>query len=268
MTIPEIDQHNWQVPFFRLQEFAPRRTKYCVCVPVINEGERIAKQLAQMKKKAIPEVADILIADGGSADGSLGKKMLNEAGVRALLVKEGPGRLSAQLRMGYAYALQEGYQGIVTIDGNNKDNVEAIVDFIVALDEGYDMVQGSRYLRGGEAINTPVLRKLAVKFIHIPIISLLARFRYTDTTNGFRAYSLDVLIDQQVQPFRDIFSTYELLAYLSVKVPRLGYKVKEIPVKRVYPEQGKIPTKISFLKGNIGLLIILLWLGLGKFDPS
>ena len=137
--------------------------------------------------------------------------------------------------MGYAYALRQGYQGIVTIDGNDKDIVDAIPAFIQAMREGWDMVQGSRFIPGGKAINTPLSRLLAIKLIHAPLIRFGARFPYTDTTNGYRGYSRRFLLDPRVQPFRDLFDTYELLAYMSVRGPRLGFKTKEIPVTRRYP---------------------------------
>lgn len=183
-------------------------------------------------------------------------------------MKTGPGKLSAQLRMGYAYALEQGYEGTITVDGNGKDNVDAIPNFVKALEEGWDMVQGSRYIPGGQAINTPKIRHYAVKLIHVPVVSKVAGFKYTDTTNGYRAYSNRYLLDSRVQPFRDIFNTYELLAYLSVRAPQLGFKTKEIPVTRAYPKTGKTPTKISFIKGNGDLLRILKDLILHKYDPK
>lgn len=259
--------NNWQVPLYSIDEFKNKSSKYCVCIPVINEGERIKSQLKKMLGKGIPEKIDVIICDGGSSDNSLNFDFLKQIGIRALLTKKSDGKLSAQLRMGYAYSLEQGYEGIITIDGNNKDNVEGIFDFIYKLDEGYDFIQGSRYVKGGQAIRTPLVRTIAVKLIHIPIISLLAGFRYSDTTNGYRGYSRRLLLDQNIQPFRDIFITYELLAYLSVKAPKLGFKTSEIPVIREYPK-GKTPTKISAFRGNIDLMKILLNLFLKKYDPT
>lgn len=258
---------DWHVPFFEKWQFQKKSAKYCVCIPVINEGERIVSQLHQIKDNNIPEMVDVYIADGGSTDGSLAHESLRKYGVHGLLVKTGPGKLSAQLRMAYAYVLQLGYEGIITMDGNNKDNVAAISCFARKLSQGYDLIQGSRYIRGGQAINTPWFRVLAVKLIHIPLISILAGFTYTDTTNGFRGYSRQFLLDERVKPFRDVFDTYELLAYLSVKGPRLGYRVTEIPVIRAYPLDGKTPTKISSIRGNLELLKILMLLMLKKYDP-
>ena len=137
---------------------------------------------------------------------------------------------------------------------------------IKKLDDGYDMIQGSRFIQGGAAINTPKIRHFAVKLIHIPVISAIAGFKYTDTTNGYRGYSKKYLEHPDVQPFRDIFDTYELLAYLSVKAPRLGLKTCEVPVTRTYPSDGKVPTKISSFRGNFLLIEILWHLAMGKYN--
>ena len=261
-------RNEWQIPEYRTNKLKVRNSDYCLCIPVINEGDKIKKQLEKINKLKIQEKIDIIICDGGSTDNSLELFFLETMDITALLTKIGKGKLSSQLRMGYSYALEEGYKGIITIDGNNKDSVESIELFVQKLKEGYDMVQGSRFIKGGEAINTPKIRHLAVKLIHIPIISKIAGFKYTDTTNGFRGYSSKFLLDERVKPFRDIFDTYELLAYLSVRAPQLGYKTIEVPVTRSYPKAGKTPTKISFFKGNLKLLSILWNLIFRKYNPQ
>ncbi len=256
---------DWEVPTFTVQTFAPRRNRYCVCVPVINEGERIQRQLVKMKPWA--EQCDIIICDGGSTDGSLSAELLKNSGVRTLLTKTGPGKLSAQLRMGYAFAVSEGYEGIITIDGNDKDDPAAFGAFMQALEAGFDLVQGSRFIPGGQEINTPPYRKYAIRLVHAPFISHLAGFHYTDTTNGFRAYSRRFLLDARVRPFRSVFETYELLFYLSVAAPRLGFRTTEVPVCRAYPPVGKTPTKIKFFSGNWKILKILVRLSRGVYNP-
>jgi len=233
---PVLGDRGWQLPAHDLLEFGPRRTRFCVCVPVINENGRIIAQLRSMAPGAA--LADILILDGGSTDGSLAPAFLQEHGVRALLTKRGPGRLSAQLRMGYAWALRQGYEGIVTIDGNNKDDPAAIPAFCNAPDRGFDLIQGSRFVAGGRAINTPLGRLLAIRLVHAPLVSVGGGFAYTDTTNGFRGYSRRFLPDSRVQPFREVFAGYELLAYLSMRAPRLGFRTVELPVTRAYPAHG------------------------------
>lgn len=74
--------------------------------------------------------------------------------------------------MGMYFALDRNYKGVLTIDGNNKDSIEDVPEFIAKLQEGYDLVQGSRFIRGGHAINTPPVRYAAVRLIHAPLVSL------------------------------------------------------------------------------------------------
>lgn len=247
----------WQVPSFETPLWLGRQYAYCVVIPVINEGERIRNLLKRMAAVNIASQADIIIIDGGSKDGSLELGALQSFGVRGLLVKTGPGKLSAQLRCAYAFALEQGYEGIVTIDGNDKDDPEAIPRFIAALEEGVDFVQASRFLRGGVAENTPKSRDFAIRFIHAPLLSLASGFKWTDTTQGFRAYSRKMLLDPKLAPFRDVFKAYELLAYLSYRAPLLGYRCVELPTVRRYPK-GEVPTKISAFRGNLEVFKVLL----------
>ena len=254
-----------EVPNYNLFQFKEKCFDYCVVIPVLNENGRITEQLKRMIHYDIHCIADIIIADGDSTDGSTAHDFLCSNNVSTLLVKKDMGRLSAQLRMAYDYALKRGYKGIVTIDGNNKDSVESIYEFIDLLKKGYDFVQGSRFLKGGIEINTPKFRRFAIKYIHVPIINYISRYNYTDTTNGFKAYSRKYLNSPLVEPFREIFSDYDLLYYLTVKAPQLGFNVKEIPVTRSYP-LGTIPTKLSPFKGSYLMLKPLLLLAIGYYD--
>lgn len=255
------------VPDYISTEFHQKKAKYCLCIPIINEAERIHLQLQRAQKSGIDQLVDIIICDGDSTDGSTELAKMKALGVNTLLVKKGSGKQGAQLRMGFWFALERGYEGVLTIDGNNKDSIESVSLFIEKLEQGYDFIQGSRYVEGGKAINTPLIRSFAVKFIHSPMISLTAKHKFTDSTNAYRAYSRKYLTHPKVQLFRDIFVTYELLAFLSVRATQIGLKVGEVPVERRYPEKGKVPTKISFFKGNFNLIKILVKNLLRKYNP-
>jgi hypothetical protein len=98
--------------------------------------------------------------------------------------------------------------------------------------------------------------------------SLAARFHCTDTTNGFRAFSRRVVLDPRVQPFRDIFDTHNLHYYLSVRLPRLGFRVKEPPVRRVYPAAGPAPSKTGVVKAKLGILKLLILAVMGQYNPT
>lgn len=256
------------VPNFECHEYRSKSSKYCICIPIINEGTRIKAELLRAAEYGIDKLCDIIICDGDSSDGCTDKKLLFPLGVNTLLVKKDIGKQSAQMRMGFWWAINRGYEGIITIDGNNKDSIEDVPKFIKKLEEGYDFIQGSRFIKGGEAVNTPIIRKFAVKYIHSPIISITAKTKFTDSTNAYRAYSKKYLEHLGVNPFRDVFMTYELLAYLSVRASQLGLKICEVPVKRMYPKNEKTPTKISPFKGNINLFIILIKNFFGKYNEK
>ena len=255
------------VPAYTKQEFASRSSKYCLLIPIINEGNRILTQLAKGQKAGIHHLCDVILCDGGSTDGSMEPNRLAQLGVNTLLTKQSAGKQGAQLRMGIAYALERGYKGVLTIDGNNKDSIESVPLFLQKLEQGYDLVQGSRFVPGGRAINTPVSRYWAVRLIHAPVISLAAGQWFTDTTNAYRAYSREYLTHPAVQPLRDIFVGYELLAYLSIRATQLGLKACEVPVERAYPKNEPTPTKIKGFQGNSNLLKILFAAAAGRYNP-
>jgi dolichol-phosphate mannosyltransferase len=259
------DNHkDWDFPDFTQEELQPKKHNYCICVFVINEGDKIKQQLKHMQKYS--KQIDIIVADGGSTDGSLEVTFLRSVNVRTLLTKKGPGKLSAQMRMAFAYAMDEGYQGVLVIDGNNKDDVSAMPDFIKLLDEGYDHIQGSRFIKGGHAINTPLDRLIAVRLLHSPLISLAARHYHSDTTNGFRAYSRTLITDPQIAAFRNIFLTYELHYHLAIESARAKkFKLAETPVTRTYPAKGKTPTKISPIKGSVLVMAVLIKAVRGRY---
>lgn len=249
------------VPAYDIVHWRGRRSTACVIIPVINEGKRIARLLDRMAAAGIRAVADIVIVDGGSTDGSL-----ESVDVDCLLVKRGPGKLSAQLRCAYDFAVREGYGAIVTIDGNDKDDPAAIPAFITAIEDGVDFVQASRFLPGGHELHTPMKRRLAIRLVHAPALSVASGFRWTDTTQGFRAYSRRLLTDPRIAVFRDVFQTYELLPYLNYRAPRLGLRCTELPTTRRYPGGGDVPTKID-LRAEFDLVRILWTACRGGYDP-
>lgn len=266
MTAPDHSARGWQVPAYETTLYGPAAHRHLLVIPVINEGERIRQQLRAIERAGLP--VDVIVADGGSTDGSLDADFIATVPcVRAVLRKTGPGKLSAQLRMGYAWGLEEGYAGLVTIDGNGKDGVEAVTLFCQRLDEGFDYVQGSRYRPGGKAENTPLERTIGNRLIHAPLLSLAGRTWLTDTTNGFRAYSRRYLLDPRVAPFRDVFQRYELLFYLTARAGQLGFRVCEVPVRRSYPAGEATPTKIAGWKGKAEILDQVWRAARGAFAP-
>jgi dolichol-phosphate mannosyltransferase len=131
------------------------------------------------------------------------------------------------------------------------------------VEEGFDFVQGSRYLPGGDFGNMPFYRQIATRFVHPWLFSLVARRRVTDSTNGFRAIRLSMLDDSAIDIDQEWLDKYELEPYLMFKAIRLGYRFKEVPVTKIYPPKELGYTKMKPFSGWWSILRPLFFLGLG-----
>lgn len=255
-------------PAYSVEELSARRSRFAVVVPVINEGKRLHSLLAKMIDLNIQEEFDVIITDGGSTDGSVDVETLKKFSVSALVVKKGPGKLGTQLQAAYHFGIQQGYEGIITIDGNDKDEPSGIFTIREKLSSGYDFVQASRFIKGGKHENTPLSRLFAIRAIHAPLLSLASGFRWTDTTQGFRGYSKSLLVDQKLDLFNPELYDYKFLFYLSFAAPKLGFRCTEVPTSRIYPATGETPTKIKGILGNYLVLKSLLAVCMGNFGPK
>lgn len=263
---PRFANDSWYVPPHTVDFFDGATSDAVIVIPVINEGERIAELLERMTNLSIASAADVVLVDGGSTDGSVHIANLRQLEVRGLLTHQGDAGLSAQLQVAYSFCVKAGYEFIVTIDGNNKDD-PAGIDFILEkLRVGFDFVQGSRFIAGGFHKNTPFSRLFAVRMIHAPLLSLASGFRWTDTTQGFRGYRVGMLRDSRLAVFREGFSKYSLLMYLSYRAPKLGFKITEVGTSRIYPTGG-VPTKIKGVRGKIELFWDLVRVCVGRCNP-
>ena len=258
-----IDDSAWELPPHAVEVFRPRRARYAVIVTVLNEGERLAHQLDRMRPYT--EVCDIVIADAPSTDGSTAAARLERSDVHAVVRLTGRGGFSSSLRAGLAYVVRSGVAGAILMNGNDKDHPSALPAFVDHLDEGGDYVQGTRYGPGGHAVNTPLSREILIRWVHAPLFSLIAGRQFTDTTNGFRAFSRRYLVDPRVRPWRRGFDHYELGYYLAWAACRFGFRVEEIPVTRAYPYAGSAPTKIRGVGRHWRLFQPLVMLALRRY---
>lgn len=251
---------------YRIYDFETKKSDYALVVPVVNEGARIIRLLERMIALELPKTVDVIVVDGGSTDGSIDSIRIAHEGVNTILIMESKGALGAQLQCAYDFALNRGYKGTITIDGNNKDNPAGVIKMIEALENGVDFAQGSRFIKDGVHENTPLIRLLAVRLVHAPLLSLASGFRWTDTTQGFRAYSRRLLEDPKLNLFRPEFSDYTLLFHVSQSAPRHGFRCLEIPTERIYPSGQTTPTKIKGVRSLAKVAIALVLVCSGRYS--
>lgn len=205
---------------------------------------------------------DVLILDDGSTD-RFTEDLQDPKLKFQMLRNETNQGVGYSIRRCCRYAKEKGYDAIIFIAGNNKDSPEDVPKLIRALEEGYDFVQGSRYLPGGNFGNMPFYRQIATRYIHPWLFSRLTGKKMTDSTNGFRAFRLALLDDPAIRLDEEWLNHYELEPYLFYKAIKLGYRVKEVPVTKIYPPKALGYTKMKPVTGWWSILRPLIFLGLG-----
>ncbi len=168
------------------------------------------------------------------------------------------------IRSGINYALKENYDIAIIMAGNGKDQPKEINRLLKPiLTQGYDYIQGSRFLPGGKPVRNPFLRGLFSRLFPY-IWTLFTKTRCTDVTNGFRAYRLDMFRNCQINIWQSWLDGYQLEYYIHYKALTLGYKTKEVPVSKIYPFRHKGGySNISPLRDWWTIIAPLIYLKIG-----
>lgn len=224
--------------------------------PVYNE----AHNLTPLAEKLRDGLADKIIAvNDGSTDN--GPEILRAHGIEVF--DQSRRGLGACIKRCVKYARDHGYDILVVMAGNNKDDpreVPRLVEPIVR--DGVDYVQGSRFLPGGSSPHLPLFRRVSIKILSV-LFSVYTSKKCTDLTNGFRAYKLSLLDDSRINIWQDWLDTYEYEYYVHWYAHVLGYKVKEVPVTKAYrADKSAAHTKIRPFIGWWRMLRPFLFLAL------
>ncbi|MDP2653012.1 MAG: glycosyltransferase family 2 protein [Candidatus Omnitrophota bacterium] len=238
--------------------------KVLVCPVAYNENVKLRSAIERFLKSPARGRADYLIVDDCSTDGTTEMiRSFADRGVGTIRHGRRSG-VGAAIRTAVKHALSSGYDVLVIMAGNDKDNPDEIPALLAPiLDENCDIVQGSRYI-GGNRVggDMPYYRKLATR-LHPFLMSLVARRRVTDSTNGFRAMRTAVFRDARVNIDQDWLDAYELEPYILFKAITLGYRFREVPVTKIYPPRKLGYTKMRPILGWWSILRPLVYLGLG-----
>ena len=193
--------------------------KILVIIPAYNEAETIGRVIEKTLQRF--PIGDILVVNDGSSDSTSAISKQKGAMVLDLTYNLGIG---AAMQAGYKFADRMDYDIAVQCDADGQHHPAEIKKLINALmNEGVDMVLGSRYLRK-KRFRSEILRRLGV-LIFSNILSVIVRQRLTDTTSGFRAVNKE-LIKSFATYYPDDYPEPEALVLLH----REGFTMKEISV--------------------------------------
>lgn len=223
--------------------------KILIGVVLYNEADKISFLLEKFKKFKLKFPYKICFLNDGSTDETLAviEKFLNKFRVKniKILSHEKNMGVGAAIKSIIYFGLKYNFDICVIMAGNGKDNPEEIPNLIdPIINEGFDYIQGSRFLIGGSFQNLPVGRKFLVKGFSF-VTSLITGIWYTDSSNGFRAYKLQIFRNRKINLNQNWLDSYELEIYIHYKVSTLGYRLKEVPVSKNYLPNVKNYSKMK-----------------------
>lgn len=223
-----------------------------------NEEKKIGSVLDRFR---FVEVTEVLLMDDGSTDGT--PREAEARGIKVLRHDRRRG-VGAAIRTVIRYAQAHKFEILVIVAGNDKDRPEEIPRLIKPIiEDDCELVQGSRYLPGGSYGNMPLYRQVATRFVHPWLFTLVSGQRISDSTNGFRAIHLCLFDDPRMKIDQSWLDGYELEPYIFYKAIKLGHKVSEAPVTKIYPDATLGYTKMRPITGWWQILRPLFLLSLG-----
>jgi len=226
--------------------------KILVIIPVFNEEETLRGVILGIR--SFLSEAEILVVNDGSTDST--GRIAREEGV---LVLEHPYNMGigATMQTGFIYALRNGYDIAVQVDGDGQHHPESLPFLVRPVLEGHcNLVVGSRYLSDG-GFKSTLPRKLGIKFFS-SLIWIFTGTRATDPTSGFRAIdrkTLELFSEEYPSDYPEV----EAL----ISVYNKGLHFQEIPVTMRDRQGGA--SSIGILSALYYMVKVTLSISIGSF---
>lgn len=202
---------------------APRVARTLVILPALNEEASLPDVLRELRLYC--PTLDVLVVDDGSTDTTAAVARGKGAAVARLPFNLGVG---GALQTGFRYAMAHGYDRAIQFDADGQHDPSQVPALLAALDEGADLVIGSRFAapEPGSEYDVGRLRGGAMGVLRLAVRVLSGR-SFSDTSSGFRAFSA---------PLLDFYAAEYPNEYLGDTVEALllacqaGFRVVEVPV--------------------------------------
>lgn len=193
-----------------------------IVVPVYNEGANFGATFSSLKKNIKVPFRLFVVYDFEEDDTLPVARSLQKDNPDITLVRNrrGKGVLNA-IRSGFD-AVASGV--VLVIMADLSDDLSAVPAMIRKIDEGFDIVCGSRYMKGGAQIGGPLLKRTLSRLGGVTL-HYLSGIPTRDVTNSFKMYRKSVLDSIEIESD----GGFELGMEITVKAYLKGFRVTEIP---------------------------------------
>ncbi|TRU31442.1 MAG: glycosyltransferase [Microcystis aeruginosa Ma_MB_F_20061100_S20] len=161
---------------------------------------------------------------------------------------------------GFGFAVRcglENFSGdaVAVVMADNSDSPDNMVDYYYKLQEGYDCVFGSRFIKGGKVIDYPI-HKLIVNRLANLFIQVLFGLKFNDTTNAFKIYRKEVI--EGISPL--LSHHFNLTVEMPLKAIVRGYSYTTIPITWRNRTTGVSKLKIKEMGSRYLFIVLSIWL--------
>ena len=192
---------------------------------------------------SLAEPFDLLIIDDGSPDGTaevVKKRQAEFEGRLHIIERKGKLGLGTAYLTGFKWALEQGYDYIFEMDCDFSHNPDDLVRLYQKAEQGYDVVVGSRYVKGVNVVNWPMSRLLMSYFASV-YVRFVTRMPVRDATAGFVCYSRKALETLDLDAIK--MKGYGFQIEMKYSAWRLGLKVGEVSI--IFTERQEGASKMS-----------------------
>ena len=211
-----------------------------VITPTYNESSNILRLLDEILKINFISL-DILVIDDGSPDGTADLVKNHNEYLQRVFILERASKLGlgSAYCMGFKWAIDKKYTKIIQIDADLSHNPKYIEELLSYSDE-YELVIGSRYIRGVNVANWPMSR-LILSYCANIYAKLITGIPVSDLTGGFKCFNVDVFNKINIDNIKS--EGYSFQIEMNFMVNHLGYKIKEIPI--IFNDRTEGSSKMS-----------------------
>ena len=199
-----------------------------VIIPTYNERENIAAMVA--KVFSLEGYFHLLVIDDGSPDGTAEiVRTLQRTYPERLFLIERSGKLGLGTAYiaGFKWALERDYDAIFEMDCDFSHNPDDLLRLSAAMEQGADVVIGSRYVSGVNVVNWPLMR-LLMSYFASKYVRLITRMPVNDATAGFVGYRREVLQSINLDTIRMVGYGFQI--EMKYTAWRLGFKIREVSI--------------------------------------